>query len=215
MIVHSFPTLDDDLTVVNAARASFGKEKAVFDEADAKLIRYLAKHNHIMPFAHPHIRFRISAPIFVARQLAKHQVGGVWSEESRRYVDDEPEIYEPKVWRERAENVKQGSGGALHAGDSFLTDTVYQTAVNDAQRAYQILLKRGVAPEQARMVLPLASMTTWIWTGSLLFFSRVCKLRLDAHAQAETREVAEKIAYECAKVFPVSWAALMGSEAGC
>jgi len=209
MIVQSFPTLDDDLTVVNAARASFGKQKEVFDEADAKLIRYLAKHQHIMPFAHPHIRFRIEAPIFVARQLAKHQVGGVWSEESRRYVDGEPDIYEPKTWRSRADNVKQGSGADLDAASRMMAGAVYDDAVSKAVQAYEDMLRLGVAPEMARGVLPLASMTTWIWTGSLLFFSRVCKLRLDAHAQAETREVAEEIAERCAEVFPVSWAALM------
>jgi len=211
MIVHSFPTLDDDLTVVNAARASFGKEKAVFDEADAKLIRYLAKNNHIMPFAHPHIRFRIEAPIFVARQLAKHQVGGVWSEESRRYVDDEPTVHCLIDWRERAGNVKQGSGGAMDGDKALLATLAYEKSVRVAQEAYRLLLEAGVAPEQARMVLPQSMNTTWIWTGSLLFFARVCKLRLDAHAQAETREVAEKIAYECAKVFPVSWEALMAN----
>ena len=209
MIVQSFPTLDDDLTVVNAARASFGKQKEVFDEADAKLIRYLAKHNHIMPFAHPHIRFRISAPIFVARQLAKHQIGAVWSEESRRYVDDRPDFYEPLKWRERADNVKQGSGAPLTGAIDRLADIAYNDAMAAASTAYSSLLELGVAPEMARMVLPQNAMTTWIWTGSLLFFARVCNLRLDSHAQAETREVAEKIAYECRKVFPVSWAALM------
>ncbi len=209
MIVQSFPTLDDDLTVVNAARASFGKQKEVFDEADAKLIRYLAKHQHIMPFAHPHIRFRISAPIFVARQLAKHQVGAVWSEESRRYVDARPDIYEPMFWRERADNVKQGSGGHLPLAADRRADNAYNEAMVAASTAYNRLLEVGVAPEMARMVLPQSAMTTWIWTGSLLFFSRVCKLRLDSHAQAETREVAEEIAERCAEVFPVSWAALM------
>lgn len=209
MIVQSFPTLDDDLTVVNAARASFGKQKEVFDEADAKLIRYLAKHQHIMPFAHPHIRFRIEAPIFVARQLAKHQVGGVWSEESRRYVDDDPAIHIPETWRTRPQNVKQGSGDDLPADDAYHADIAYEDAVRKMAFAYRLLLARGVAPEMARMVLPQSAMTTWIWTGSLLFFARVCKLRLDSHAQAETREVAEEIAERCAEVFPVSWAALM------
>jgi len=209
MIVQSFPTLDDDLTVVNAARASFGKQKEVFDEADAKLIRYLAKHNHIMPFAHPHIRFRIEAPIFVARQLAKHQVGAVWSEESRRYVDDKPDFYAPMMWRGRADNVKQGSGACLTGTDANLADSVYNVAMIAATHDYNRLLEVGVAPEMARMVLPQSAMTTWIWTGSLLFFARVCKLRLDSHAQAETREVAEEIAERCAEVFPVSWAALM------
>ena len=209
MKVHVYPTLDNDLTVVNAARASFGKEKEVLDESDTRLIRYLAQHQHILPFAHPHIRFKISAPIFVARQLAKHQVGGVWSEESRRYVDDDPAIHIPETWRTRPQNVKQGSGDDLPADDAYHADIAYEDAMRKMAFAYRLLLIRGVAPEMARMVLPQSAMTTWIWTGSLLFFFRVCKLRLDAHAQAETREVAEKIAYECAKVFPVSWTDLM------
>ena len=198
-----------DLSVVNAARVSFAKRKTALDEADKKLIAYLAKHNHWSPFAHTCLSFRVTAPIFVARQLAKHQVGAAWNEESRRYIDDEPLVYYPDTWRGRAESVKQGSGDTLHAGDSFLTDLVYQTAVNDALRAYQTLLKRGVAPEQARMVLPQATMTSWVWTGSLLFFARVCQLRLDDHSQRETRDVAVQIAKHCRKKFPVSWAALM------
>jgi thymidylate synthase (FAD) len=198
-----------DLSVVNAARVSFAKRKTVFDEADAKLIAYLAKHNHWSPFAHTCLSFRVSSPIFVARQLAKHQVGAAWNEESRRYIDSEPTVYYPDAWRERADNVKQGSGGTLTAGDSWLIDLVYQTAMNDALRAYQTLLKRGVAPEQARMVLPQSTMTGWMWTGSVLFFSRVCQLRLDDHSQKETRDVAVQIAKHCRKKFPVSWDALM------
>ena len=201
--------MGSDLSVVNAARVSFGKAKETLDLADEKLIGYLARHEHWSPFAHTAIQFRVTAPIFVARQLAKHQVGAAWNEESRRYIDDEPTVYYPDAWRERAENVKQGSGGTLTAGGSWLTDLVYQTAMNDALRAYRGLLKRGVAPEQARMILPQATMTTWIWTGSLLFFARVCKLRLDAHAQAETRQIAVHIATACQTLFPVSWAALM------
>jgi thymidylate synthase (FAD) len=203
-----------DLSVVNAARVSFAKRKTVLDEADEKLVAYLARHDHWSPFAHTCLSFRVTAPIFVARQLAKHQVGAAWNEESRRYIDDEPTVYYPDAWRERAENVKQGSGGTLHAGNAFLTDIVYQTAVGDALRAYQTLLKRGVAPEQARMVLPQATMTSWVWTGSLLFFARVCQLRLDDHSQKETRDVAVQIAKHCRKKFPVSWAALMEGTEG-
>ncbi len=198
-----------DLSVVNAARVSFAKRKTGLDEADKKLIAYLARHNHWSPFAHTCLSFRVTAPIFVARQLAKHQIGAAWNEESRRYIDGEPTVYYPDAWRARAENVKQGSGGTLHAGDSFLTDMIYNTAVGDALRTYQTLLKRGVAPEQARMVLPQATMTSWVWTGSLLFFARVCQLRLDAHSQVETRDVAAQIAKHCREKFPVSWAALM------
>ena len=126
-------------------------------------------------------------------------------------MDDEPTVYTPDQWRGRADNVKQGSGGPLDVGKAYLCDRAYNAAVEIATETYYTLLGHGVAPEMARGVLPLASMTTWIWTGSLLFFARVCKLRLDADAQAETREVAEKIAYECAKVFPVSWEALMAN----
>ena len=204
--------MGSDLSVVNAARVSFGKAKDALDDADKKLISYLARHEHWSPFAHTAIQFRVTAPIFVARQLAKHQVGGAWNEESRRYIDDEPTVYYPDAWRERAENIKQGSGGTLTAGDSWLTDLVYQTAMNDALRAYRSLMKRGVAPEMARMVLPQSTMTSWVWSGSLLFFSRVCRLRLDDHAQAETREIAKQIAGWCNKLFPVSWAALMDQK---
>jgi len=201
--------MGSDLSVVNAARVSFGKAKDTLDDADRKLINYLARHEHWSPFAHTAIQFRVTAPIFVARQLAKHQVGGAWNEESRRYVDDEPTFYCPTVWRERADNVKQGSGEALHAGDNMLADMSYQAVLSTALKMYKSLLKRGVAPEMARMVLPQATNTSWVWSGSLLFFSRVCRLRLDDHAQVETRETAGQIAGWCNKLFPVSWAALM------
>jgi thymidylate synthase (FAD) len=201
-----------DLSVVNAARVSFGKEKDTLDLADEKLIGYLARHAHWSPFAHTAVSFRITAPIFVARQLAKHQIGAAWNEESRRYVDDEPTFYLPTVWRERADNVKQGSGEALHLADNMVADMSYQAVIGTALKMYKSLLKRGVAPEMARMVLPQSTMTSWIWTGSLLFFARVCKLRLEAHAQVETREVAWLIADWCSTLFPVSWAALMRED---
>jgi thymidylate synthase (FAD) len=212
MKVELVDKMGTDLTTVNTARVSFKKAKKQIDEKDKKLILYLAKHNHWAPFAHATIQFRVSAPIFVARQLAKHQVGAVWSEESRRYVDDEPDIYVPGVWRGRAENVKQGSGDNLHPGDGYLANSTYDAAMRDAALAYQNLLKRGVAPEMARMCLPQSAVTEWIWTGSLLFFSRVCQLRLEGHAQSETRVVAEKIHDICAILFPLSWAALMSRQ---
>lgn len=198
-----------DLTTVNAARVSFAKRKTVFDDQDARLVRYLARHEHIMPFAHAMLSLRVSAPLLVARQLAKHQVGGVWSEESRRYIDDDPDHHRPDEWRGRADNVKQGSGLALDPADADLADAIFDTAMGTARQAYAALLKRGVAPEMARMVLPQATMTTWIWTGSLLFFARVCRLRQAADAQAETRQIANQIAAHCRRLFPVSWAALM------
>ena len=204
--------MGSDLSVVNAARVSFGKAKDALDDADKKLISYLARHEHWSPFAHTALQFRVTAPIFVARQLAKHQVGGAWNEESRRYIDDEPTIYCPTEWRGRADNVKQGSGGSLDVGNAYLCDRAYNAAVGIATETYYTLLERGVAPEMARMVLPQSTNTSWIWTGSLLFFARVCKLRLEAHAQVETREVAWLIADWCSTLFPVSWAALMRED---
>jgi thymidylate synthase (FAD) len=197
-----------DLTVVNAARVSFSKHKDVFDEDDAKLIRYLAKHGHWTPFAHPQVSFRVHVPFFVARQLFKHKVGGVENEVSRRYVSDAPEFYYPTAWRSRPANIKQGSGVHLHPGDGFLADATYETAMRDATKAYQALLKRGVAPEMARMVLPQSTYTTWIWTASLSFWARVCKLRQDKDAQEETRMAVADIDRHCGDLFPVSWEAL-------
>lgn len=206
--------MGDDLDVVNAARVSFAKFKEKMDAADEKLIRYLANEDHWSPFAHTSIKFRVSAPIFVARQLAKHQVGGAWNEESRRYVSDAPEFYYPEDWRVRPANVKQGSGEKVHPGDGYLADMVYTKAIDEAMKAYQSLLKRGVAPEMARMVLPQSTYTTWIWTGSLFFFARVCKLRIEEHAQHETMLVAKQISNHCSEIFPVSWRFLFSTKGG-
>lgn len=212
--VELIDSMGTDLTVVNAARVSFDKESDWEDwgyqklgERDEKLINYLAKHNHWSPFAHTSIQLRVSAPIFVARQLVKHQVGGVWNEVSRRYVDDEPTFYFPDKWRKRAENVKQGSSdeavdvSAFHVEDGIDSYLVY---------LYKNLLAEGVAPEQARMILPQNMMTQWFWTGSLMFFHRVYKQRIDSHAQKETQEVAEQIGNICEELFPISWRALNG-----
>ena len=176
-------------------------------ERDAKLIRYLAKHNHWTPFGHAFASFRIKAPIFVARQLGKHQVGLVWNEVSRRYVDSEPEFYLPDVWRKRADNIKQGS-----SDEPVENITGYFNLLEYVDQYYQELLDSGVCPEQARMVLPQSMYTEWVWSGSLAAFARVCKLRLDPHTQKETRDVAEMIDKEMARLFPVSWQALMEND---
>lgn len=198
--------MGSDLSVVNAARVSFDKFSEKFSEKDEKLIKYLAKHNHWSPFAHCFVSFRITAPIFVARQLVKHQVGLSWNEVSRRYVDDEPEFFFPKEWRGRPENAKQGSSGVVKI-DWF----DFEETINVAFQAYTELLNQGVAPEQARMILPLNTMTTWIWSGTLYAFARVCNLRLDPHSQLESQEVAQQI-YSCLKaLYPVSTEALIES----
>lgn len=219
MSVELINSMGTDLDVVNAARVSFAKQHSEFDtEKDTKLINYLAKHKHWSPFAHAFLSFRIKAPIFVARQLVKHQVGLAWNEVSRRYVDDEPEFWFPEVWRGRPINAKQGSSDVTfdkndeslwirgYDGYVFLcAEDVTQTALD----WYNNAIKQGVAPEQARMVLPQNTMTEWIWSGSLAAFARVCKLRLDSHAQQETTEIAEMIGNLTAEHFPVSFAALM------
>ena len=182
----------------------------VLSERDAKLINYLAKHNHWSPFAHTSIQLRIKAPIFVARQLVKHQVGGVWNEVSRRYVDSEPEFWFPGEWRGRPEgSMKQGSSGVIHPISKQTIDAMCKEATGCALSAYGYMIGEGVAPEQARMILPQNMMTEWYWTGSLMFFTRVCRERMAPGAQLETREVAEQIAEIVAPLFPVSWSALM------
>ena len=368
--VELIDSMGNDLTVVNAARVSFDKQSEyrtigvqeeydvdsrlishypieVLKEEDEKLIKYLARHNHWSPFAHTGITLRVSAPIFVARQLVKHQVGGVWNEVSRRYVDDEITVYLPDILRTKAEHVKQGSsdvpcvptgkdGVCPNCGTPFVskgntqkycsskcqgehyrkmpwgwrkkklatlrssadrrgikctlteediempvlcpyldipldytndsiqdnspsvdridntkgyiagniqtisalankmkTDSDLTTLTKFAKSVlmrhsgimvepysglygaykqmcdlYDSLITQGVAPEQARMFLPQGAMTSWYWTGSLMFFHRVFRQRTDSHAQLETQEVALQIGNICAKLFPVSWKAL-------
>lgn len=219
MSVQYVDHMGSDINVVNAARVSFAKEVKEFDlDKDTKLINYLAKHNHWSPLAHTAISIRVKAPIFMARQFVKHQVGLVWNEESRRYIDDSPEFYLPSVWRGRPENAKQGSSGTHGMiveygtqGKDGYRDLVSEVkkSVEDSLSLYNDLIKEGVAPEQARMVLPQNTMTNWVWTGSLVAFARVCKLRLDSHAQKEAQELAQKINDVVAPLYPVSWAALM------
>ena len=255
--------LGSDLSVVNAARASFGKQsdwdygevtEVVGEDrnvscqylnkklkpADANLIRFLAtgyrtnewsalldeiieaaklhdaksritdtlkaykrKAQHWAPFGHPHVSIRIHIPIFLARQFVKHQVGGVWSEESRRYISDEPGVWFPDEWHTRPDDIKQGSGSLVEDqnGAAFDARFVTQTAL----AGYKKQLKRGIAPEEARIILPLNMMTTVVWTGSLLFWSRVCNQRVDSHAQLAAQELGRKIADIVRPLYPVSW----------
>ena len=202
--------MGSDLTVVNAARVSFGKQKIEFEDGDEKLIKYLAKHNHWSPFGHCSAQFHIKAPVFVARQLVKHQIGLTWNEISRRYVDNEPEFFEPNVWRGAADDKKQGSSDEsidINPKDDMVND--YQHAVNRAKWTYEELLRKGVCPEQARMVLPQSMITEWYWSGTLYAFARICNLRCKPDAQQETREIANMIDKECGKLFPISWSALI------
>lgn len=223
--------MGSDLSVVNAARVSFGKKSyceeirwvdmgdwsgdmPVVDDRDAKLIRYLAKHRHISPFGHAFASFHVKAPIFVARQLVKHKFLR-WNEISRRYVDDEPEFYVPSVWRGRSADKKQGSDAEVSVNVAWYDrDDGYNSWPEDSQfialEAYQKMLELGVAPEQARMVLPQSTMTEWYWSGSLDAFASMCKLRLKEDTQYESRLVAKQISEVMGKLYPVSWQALVG-----
>mgnify|MGYP003126413089 FL=1 len=214
MEVTLIDSMGSDLTVVNAARVSFNKESKwesitpagpvenVLTEKDERLINYLAKHNHWTPFGHCFIQFRIKAPVFVARQLVKHQIGLVWNEVSRRYVDDKPEFFIPDVWRKRAENKKQGSteDGSIHYNTAPLMKFVTE--------CYSNMIDSGIAPEMARIILPQNMYTEWYWSGSLAAFARVCSLRTKDDAQKETRYIANSIRIECSNLYPVSWKAL-------
>ena len=215
MNVELIDYMGSDLTVVNAARVSFAKESefevtknsltdgfvSYLSKKDKKLIMYLAKHNHWSPFGHATLQFRIKAPVFVARQLVKHQVGLVWNEVSRRYVDDEPEFYIPKEWRLKADDKKQGSS------DETIEYNV-DGSIQFVKQTYDNLLKAGVAPEMARMVLPQNMYTEWFWSGTLMAFARVCNLRCAKDTQWETQQIADLIDKQVLKLFPVSWSAL-------
>ena len=201
-------TLGSDLTIVNAARVSFDNHHEEFTSGDEKLIAYLAKHGHWTPFGHPHLQFRIRAPIFVARQLVKHQVGLVWNEVSRRYVDSEPSFYIPSQWRKRAKDKKQGSSKEIIDLNFELANTIEDLHAKAAD-LYKTLLRADVAPEQARLVLPQSMYTEWYWTGSLYAFARVCNLRISEDAQEETKEVALMIADLIKPNFPISWKYLL------
>ena len=209
--VELLDVMGSDLTVVNAARVSFAMESEEFGSRDKKLVRYLAAHGHWTPFAHVQVQLRIKAPVFVARQLVKHQVGLVWNEISRRYVDFVPEFHAPEAWRKRAPNKKQGSLNETLDNDSLLYNS-YWDLMTKAEDLYSFMLEKGVAPEQARMVLPQSMMTEWYWTGSLAAFARVVTQRLSEDAQYECRVVAEKIDQLLVNHEPISysWSCLTG-----
>ena len=221
LFVTLIDSMGSDLTVVNAARVSFNKEshwehyvpgQGIYElgDSDKKLIKYLARHNHWTPFGHCFLSFRLKIPIFVARQLVKHQVGLCLNEVSRRYIDETPEFYEPDSWRSRPTNSKQGSGDETieWLDRNERVGSAMKKVYKEAHRVYEKMIKANIAPEQARMVLPQSTMTEWYWTGSLFAFARVCGLRCKGDTQEETRDVAWKIHDAARERFPVSWEAL-------
>lgn len=227
-------SMGDDLSVVNAARVSYDKQSEwetyeayacpnwpncdmmgchddtyyELSERDTKLIKYLAKHNHISPFGHAFASFRVTGPLYVARQLVKHKFLR-WNEVSRRYVSYLPEFYEP-YWREKPENSKQGSGGPMEISQE--AEMMYHATIRNALSTYDLMIKEGVAPEQARAILPQNMMTSWYWSGSLDAWADMCKLRCAKDTQHETRLVAQQISKVMRGLFPVSWDALIKGE---
>lgn len=207
-----------DLSVVDAARVSFnktsefykqlneetGEEEFMLSPRNVRLIYYLAKHKHLSPFNHAFLSFRVKAPLFIARQLVKHKFLP-WNEVSRRYVDEEPEFYLPDIWRAKADNVKQGSSDQEVENGEHINSGL--ESLHMALHEYQGLIEMGVAPEQARMILPQNMMTEWIWSGTLGAFLDMLVLRLDPHTQYESRIVAQKIAEYVKQLFPVSYQA--------
>lgn len=199
----------DDLTTVNVARVSFSKWQDELGPKDSGLIKFLANHEHTSPFRHNAITLRCHAPVWLARQLGKHQVGLSWNEVSRRYVDTGFEFFVPE-YRERPEGgIKQGSGG-LHKDNKVFQEATegFQTA---ALEFYEELIACGVAPEQARGILPQNMMTSWIWTGSLYAFYHMYRLRIDSHAQVEAQQFAKEVDSIMTMLFPESWLALKNS----
>lgn len=205
--VELLETFGSDLTVVNAARVSLGKHVDEFTEKDAKLIKYLADHEHTSPFFHPQARFRLKMPIWMAREWFRHTIGFARNEVSRRYVDDEPSFHIP-IFRSRAPNKKQGSKDDIHVHSEEFQEHL-QVQCGNALAAYNVMLTHGIAPEQARMVLPQNMMTEFIETGSLAAYARLCHLRMGPDAQKEIQEVAHDVS-ECLRTaFPHSWSTLM------
>jgi thymidylate synthase (FAD) len=231
--------MGSDLSTVNSARVSFAKEsewggeEPVYDhdgdlmvastlrlaDKDTKLIKYLADHRHMTPFRHNAIQLRCAAPIFLARQLGKHQAGLTWNEVSRRYVDTPPEFFTPDEWRGRPDGgIKQGSSSSRVVykltidGANYPTDEAYDVLTRVSLITYEAMLDAGVAPEMARMVLPQSMMTEWVWTGNLLAFAHIYKERVCPGAQLEAQHFAHHLDLVIRPLFPVSWAALVDNE---
>lgn len=217
-LARGMTTADFEKFLGEVEKASVWHDTDEEDKLVTLLWQWRRNPTHFTPFAHPHVTFRCQAPIFVARQLEKHQVGFTWSEVSRRYVDSEPEFFVPEVWRKRAEDVKQGSSEEAYTGyvlnekiDDFdqPAERAYESFLEHAKALYNGMLRNGVCPEQARMVLPQSMMTEWIWTGSLYGWANVYNQRKPgSHAQREVWPFAEALSEHMSRLFPVSWEAL-------
>ena len=197
MKVELLEIFGNDEMVVNAARVSYGKDAINYTSGENKsLINYLASHGHTSPFRHPQIQYRITCPIYVERQLFKHQVGLTANSISGRYVDFSDTYSKVNVWRKQSKSSKQGSDGIMFTDMAEKPKFIEEQMIDHAQRAYKALIELGVSKEQARTILPLNLNTTFIWTGSLLAYINMFKLRIDKNAQAETRFIAMEMLHE-------------------
>ena len=205
MKVELLDHMGSDLTVVNAARVSFAKTSTELEAKDEKLIGYLAAHRHMSPFGHCFASFRVTAPIFVSRQLVKHKFLRI-NEESRRYISDDPTFFTPEEWRQKSEDKKQGSGGS--AKSQYFPSCYLEDTHRECLERYKKMLMQGVCEEQARMVLPLSTNTTWIWSGSMDAWADMCNLRCKKDAQYETQLIATLIDDGLRSLWPISWDSL-------
>lgn len=202
-----------DLTVVNAARVSFGKRKEAFDDKDAQLVDYLAEHEHTAPFRHAYLTFHVKAPIFVFRQWMKHRIASDFNEISGRYVEfPEDEFYLPDTFRQQAKVNKQGSEGEIDAANRELARETFLAACRNSVAEYKKLIELGVCREQARCVLPVGLYSEVYWTASLQAVAHFLHLRLDAHAQWEIRQYAQAVRDLVQPIFPASLKALMDAS---
>jgi thymidylate synthase (FAD) len=207
--------MGSDLSVVNAARVSFGKRKDTFEEGDVKLINYLAMHEHTSPFRHAYLQFHVKAPIFVFRQWMKHQVGCSWNEISGRYVEfPDDEYFVPAAFRQQAKVNKQGSEGEIEAENREAAMAAYLDACRNSVAQYKAMLELGVCREQARCVLPLGLYSEVYWTTSLQAVAHFIRLRSESHAQWEIQEYARAVRALMEDRFPASLKALLDSEVG-
>ena len=210
--------MGDDLMIANTARVSFDKTIEEFTYrkdkprgSDEGILEYLADHNHWTPYGHAIVSLRMKAPVPIRTQCFKHKQGFVENEESRRYISSSPELFIPDHFRNKPSgNAKQGSEG-IHVGSDLYLE-VYKKQCESSIKIYENMVADGVAPEQARFILPQGCQVNWIWTGSLSAFSRFYNLRIDSHAQKEIQDLAKEVGSIIEPLFPVAWSKLVGGK---
>lgn len=211
--------LGNDLSVVNAARASFAKESREFSQADAKLLGFLIREGHMSPFRHAMVTLEFKAPLMVARQHWKYVVGSDhtmdgWNESSRRYVTSDEEFYIPRVneWRSAPDDKKQGSGEPVPIEIGSLAMQMLMEDVDRQLAHYRWAMDNGICAEQARLFLPAYGLyVNYRWTASLQGIIHFLNQRLEEDAQKEIQDYAKAVFRLVQPKFPVSFNHMMGS----